>query len=56
MDASFTLTIVGNAIFDESQSKVLTVTTYTSDTSDLQVPITINGSGRIVVYPTLVVD
>lgn len=56
MDASFNLTIVGNAVFDDTNSKVITVTTHTTDTDDIKVPITINGAGRIIVYPTLVID
>lgn len=48
------LKINGNAIFNESGSNEITVDTIDSDV--ITVPLTINGAGIIMIYPTLILD
>ena len=48
------LEIKGNAAFDDSGSNEIIVNTINSDA--ITVPITINGSGVIVIYPALILD
>lgn len=48
------LTINGNAIFDANGSNQLEINTITD--KQINVPITINGPGMVLVYPTLMFD
>lgn len=56
INGSVNLVISGNAVFDANNTKALTVEIHSTDTEDLQIPITITGAGRIIIYPTLVTD
>lgn len=54
LDSKISLSIGGNARFDETGTNTITVDT--SSTAKCKVPLTIYNSGIIAIYPTLILD